>query len=250
MFTTNPFADLTAFLSAALMQAYVVLMILAVAAGTLFDVVHKSSGKYFAQYRERTKARATRRLSGGDKASLAARTLMIEVAAAGEFCNQKRRVSHLLMFYGFLIYLITTVVMVFLYLGEATPIVLPVLWNIGALMVVVGGYWFFFLLRVDVVHDGRSPFRLVRADLFIVSLLASVTFALAWEIVQANQYATVTKVMLALYLFFTTLLFVSVPWSKFSHMFYKPVMAFQRRVEEADGSSSLPTPADGYKGRI
>jgi hypothetical protein len=248
MFTTNPFIGLTAFLPPALMQTYVVLMILAVVAGTIIDVVHKGSGKYFAEYRARTKARATRRLSGGDKAGMAVKTLMFEVAAAGEFCNRQRRVSHLLLFYGFLTYLITTFLMVFVYLGETTPAVLPVLWNIGALMVVIGGYWFFFLIRVDVAHDGRSPFHLVRADLFIVSLLASVTFALLWAIMQATPYTAAAMVLFGFYLFFTTLLFVSVPWSKFAHMFYKPAMAYQRRVEEADGSSSLPSPAKGHKG--
>ncbi len=149
------------------------------------------------------------------------------------------------MFYGFLLYLITTIVMVFGYPTQATPtpVVLPILWNIGALMILIGGYWFFFFLRVDVAHEGHSPFRLVRADLFIVSLLASVTFALVWEIVQAAGNLTATKIAFGLYIFFTTLLFVSVPWSKFAHMFYKPAAAFQRRVEEANGSSDLPTPA-------
>ena len=109
-------------------------------------------------------------------------------------------------------------------------------------MTLVGGYWFFFLLRVNVVHDGHSPWRLVRADLFIVSLLASVTFALLLEIAEMAQNAAATGVCAGIYIFFTTLLFVSVPWSKFAHMFYKPVVAFQRRVEEADGSSDLPTP--------
>jgi hypothetical protein len=139
---------------------------------------------------------------------------------------------------------------VFIYATEATPVVLPVLWNIGAVMVLLGGYWFFFFLRVYVVHEYHSPFRLVRADLFIVSLLASVTLALAWEIAGATPYRTATSVLLALYIFFTTVLFASVPWSKFGHMFYKPVMAFQRRVEEADGSSSLPSPAGGRKGGV
>jgi hypothetical protein len=38
-------------------------------------------------------------------------------------------------------------------------------------------------------------------------------------------------------------LFASVPWSKFSHMFYKPAAAFQRRLEEARGSRmNLPLP--------
>jgi hypothetical protein len=40
-------------------------------------------------------------------------------------------------------------------------------------------------------------------------------------------------------------LFGSVPWSKFSHMFYKPAAAFQKRLEQANGSRrNLPAPAD------
>lgn len=244
MFTSNPFAEFTVFVSPLVMQVYIVLMILAVAVGTLFDVVHKASGRYFAQQKEKSKAAATRPLSGADIASLAAKTIATEVAASGEF-RAARRVSHLLMSYGFLLYVITAIVMIFGYPTDThPPVVLPVLWNIGVLMVLSGGYWFFFLLRVDVSHERHSPFRLVRADLFIVALLASVTFALLWEIVQTAHNRTATAIVFALYILFTTLLFVSVPWSKFAHMFYKPVVAFQRRVEEASGSSSLPAPAD------
>ena len=134
MFTSNPFADLTVFLPPLAMQVYIVLMILAVASGTLFDMLHKSSAKFFVRQWKKSKAAATRRLSGADTASLAVRTLLKEVATSGEFCNPKRRISHLLMFYGFLLYLITTIVMVFGYPTPATPapMVLPVLWNIGA----------------------------------------------------------------------------------------------------------------------
>ena len=48
---------------------------------------------------------------------------------------------------------------------------LAILWYIGALMVCLGGYWFWFFIRVDVAAEGNSPFRFVRADLFIVSLV-------------------------------------------------------------------------------
>jgi hypothetical protein len=48
-----------------------------------------------------------------------------------------------------------------------------------------------------------------------------------------------------LYLIATTVLFGSVPWSKFSHMFFKPAAAFGKRVEQANGSRrNLPAPAD------
>lgn len=246
MFTSNPFADLTVFLPPLAMQVYIVLMILAVAIGTLFDMFHKSSAKFFARQWKKSKAAATRRLSGADTASIAVRTILKEVATSGEFCNPMRRISHLLMFYGFLLYLITTIVMIFGYPTSTTltPVVLPVLWNIGVLMILIGGYWFFFFLRVNVAYEGHSPFRLVRADLFIVSLLTSVTFALIWVIVQNAGNLTATKIVFGIYISLTTVLFVSVPWSKFAHMFYKPAAAFQKRVEEANGSSDLPTPAD------
>jgi hypothetical protein len=52
-------------------------------------------------------------------------------------------------------------------------------------------------------------------------------------------------VFLALYLIDTTVLFASIPWSKFSHMFFKPAAALQKRFAEADGTrSNLPAPAD------
>jgi hypothetical protein len=246
MFTDNPFIAVTDFLPPRFMQAYLVLMALAVVSGTLFDLYHKSSAQFFAQQRGRSRAAATRQLGGADKAAIAAKTLVNEVATSGEFCNRNRRISHVLMSYGFVLYLITTIVMVYVYPADpATPVVLPVLWNIGALMVIIGGYWFFFFLRVDVAHERHPPWRLVRADLFIVPLLASATFAILFELVALAQNLTATRIVFGIYLVFTALLFGAVPWSKFAHMFYKPVVAFQRRVEEADGSSSLPTPADG-----
>jgi hypothetical protein len=253
MFTTNPFTALTVLVSPAVMQGYILLMAIAVAVGTAFDVLHGKKAKFFLQDRKRSKAAAKRQLGARDMAAIAARTLLIDIAIFGELqsCDRDRRISHALVFYGFVLYLIATVVMVFGYATPATPTpaVWPVLWNIGAVMVLVGGYWFFFFLRVDVAHEGHSPFRLVRADLFVVSLLASVTFALVWEIVQAAGGPTATRIAFGVYIFFTTLLFVSVPWSKFAHMFYKPAAAFQRRVEEANGSSGLPTPAGPTEGR-
>ncbi len=246
MFVSNPFTLLSEIIPPFFMQAYVVLMIFAVAFGTLFDLYHKRSAEFFFLRRQKSKAAAQRRLQPWEIASLAIRTIGTEVATAGEFCKWGRRLSHLLMSYGFVIYLITTIVMVFVYPTAAhTPSILTALWNIGALMVLIGGFWFFFLLRVNVAYEGHSPFSLMRADLFIASLLTSVAFGLIWHFVQTLDGAgAATQVLFYFYVFFTTLLFVSVPWSKFPHMFYKPMAAFQKRVEEADGSSDLPRPAE------
>ena len=244
MFANNPFGQLSEFLSPFALQVYIVLMILAVAMGTLFDVSHKGSAKFFARRKEQAKAAAQKELSGGETFALAVETIA-EAAVSGEFCKWPRRLSHLLMMYGFLLYLITTVVMIFCYPGAPRiPSVLPALWTLGASMILVGGLWFFFFLRVNVAYDGDSPFHLGRADLFVGSLILSVAFALAWDYVQMTYANPTAKwTLFGLYIFFTTLLFVTVAWSKFAHMFFKPVVAFQRRVEEANGSSDLPSPS-------
>jgi predicted small integral membrane protein len=247
MFTSNPFAELSAFIPPTVMQVYVVTMILLVAGGTLFDILHKRSAKYFFDHWRNAKSKGTRQVGGREMVSLVMQTAVVEGLTSGEFCNSQRRTAHLMTMYGFLAYVVTTLIMVFAYPTPATPAptILSTLWYIGALMVCLGGYWFWFFIRVDVASEGNSPFRLMRADLFVVSLLASVTLGLMWAGIQSTGSTTWANVFLALYLIATTVLFGSVPWSKFSHMFYKPAAAFQKRVEQANGSRrNLPVPAN------
>ena len=245
MFTSNPFAELSASIPPIVMQTYVVIMIILVAGGTLFDIWHKKSAKYFVNNWRNAKNKGTQQVGGGEMVSLAVQTAVVDVLTTVEL-DARRRIAHLLTMYGFLVYVITTAIMVFWYPTPATPtpVILPQLWTIGALMVCLGGYWFWFFIRVDVAAEGNSPFRIVRADLFILSLLASVTLGLVWAYLQATGNSW-TNVFLGLYLLATTVLFGSVPWSKFSHMFFKSAAAFQKRVENANGSrNNLPAPAD------
>lgn len=241
MFTTNPFAELSASISPAFMRTYVVIMIILVVGGTLYDVLHKGSAKYFFDNWRNAKKKGTKQVGGGQMVSMAIQTAVVDVATSGEFCNPQRRVAHLLTMYGFVAYVISTAVMVF---GYATTTLWPFLWHIGALMACIGGYWFWFFIRVDVAAEGHSPFRVMRADLFVLSLLASVTLALIWSALQSSGSGG-AKVFFGLYILATTFLFGSVPWSKFAHMFFKPAAALEKRVSEANGSrSKLPAPAD------
>jgi hypothetical protein len=243
MFASNPFAALSASVAPALMQGYVVLMVMLVVAGTLFDILHKGSARYFFDNWRKSRTRAAKQISSGELASIAVKTALVDVLASGEFCNTRRRIAHLLTMYGFVIYVITTALMVFCYPTPATPTpgIVPQLWWLGGLMVCVGGYWFWFFIRVDVAAEGNSPFRVMRADLFILSLLASVTLGLIWAWMQTTG-ASGSIVLFALYIVATTVLFGSVPWSKFAHMFFKPAAAFEKRVSKADGTAeNLPT---------
>src|SRR3954453_15092548 len=158
MLRINPFPLAGASLPAGFLQSFLVVMFLAVVGGTLFDIVHKGSARYFFANMRRSKGKG-RELAGGQLVSLAVQTAVVDVLASGEFCNPKRRVAHLLGMYGFVIYLVATAVMVFGYPDGATltPSIWPVLWWIGALMVLVGAYWFWFFIRVDVAAEGQSP---------------------------------------------------------------------------------------------
>ena len=224
------------------MQGYIAIMILLVVAGTLFDVIHKGSARYFFDNWRKSKTKGAKEVGGGELVSIAVQTAVVDVLASGEFCNARRRLAHLLTMYGFIIYLVTTVMMVFCYPTAATPTpeLVPQLWWLGGLMVCLGGYWFWFFIRVDVAAEGGSPFRVMRADLFVLSLLASVTLGLIWAFLQAKGGAG-ARVFFSLYIIATTVLFGSVPWSKFAHMFFKPAAAFEKRITKADGTAeNLP----------
>lgn len=238
MLSVNPFAVAAASLPAGFLPWFLVVMILAVVAGTLFDMVHKGNAAYFFANMRRAKGKG-RKLGSGERVSIAVQTALVDVLASGEFCNQKRRVAHLLGMYGFVLYLIATIVMVFGYPTAATPTpaIWPALWWIGALMVLVGCYWFWFFIRVDVAAEGHTPWRLEKADLFVVSLLVSVTLAVIWAAAGAGA-----GVLFWLYIIATIVLFCGVPWSKFAHMFFKPAAAFEKRISRANGTAeNLPT---------
>jgi hypothetical protein len=246
MFSSNPFAELSTWISPLVMQAYIATMILLVFGGTIIDVLHKKSAKYFSQNMRKAKENATREVGGSEMVSIAIKTAVVDVATSGEFCNMKRRIAHLLTMYGFIAFALTTAIMIFKYPTAAveTPVLLPQLWHLGALMLCVGGYWFWFFIRVDVSAEGNSPFRVMRADLFVLSLLGSATFALIWSYLQAADSSWM-KLFFTLFVIATTILFGTVVWSKFAHMFFKPAAAFQKRVAKEDGSrDGLPAPAD------
>ena len=229
------------------MQVYVVVMVILVVGGTVLDMVHKKSAQYFFENAQKAKEARVRALSSAQMSSIAAQTVAADVLTSAEFCNARRRVAHLLTMYGFVFFLIATIVMIFAYPAAAasTPAIWSLLWHLGALMVCVGGLWFWFFIRVDVAAEANPWHRVVRADLFILSLLATNLFGLMWSLTQASGAAVISSIFLGLFVIASTILFGGVLWSKFAHMFFKPAAAFQKRVAEADGSlDNLPEPAD------
>lgn len=237
MIANNPFAELSAMISPDIMQGYVVLMVLLVIGGTIFDMMHKKSAQYFFENSKKAEKDAKRPLSGGEKAGLAVKVVANEVLTSAEFKSTRRRVSHLFTMYGFVLFVAATAVLIFAYPTDAAA---PALWtglfHLGALMLIVGSYWFWFFIRVDVASEGAKWYNFTgRGDYFIVGLMTTPTFALIWSGL-GGGLGGINTLFFALFILSSLLLFGTVYWSKFAHMFFKPAAAFQKRVIKADGS--------------
>ncbi|KAA0444648.1 MAG: adenylyl-sulfate reductase [Candidatus Thioglobus sp.] len=218
------------------MQTYVIIMIALVIVMTIMDMLHKKSAKYFFNNAKVAKESATRELGAGDKIGIAAATIATDVLSAGEFNNPIRRIVHLLTMYGFILFNGATAVMIFT--NNGADAMWTQIWHIGAIMLLIGSFWFWFCFKVDVVAEANSPFSIdLKRDAFSLSLMATSVSALIWSY---NGNAIGWE--FALVILATASLFGGVYWSKFSHMFFKPFAAYDKRITKADGSAeNLPT---------
>jgi len=249
MLSTNPFSILAETVSPIFMQSFVIVMAILVVAGTLLDIIHKKNVKYFFNNAKKAKLSATKTLSTGEKISVISKTIVSDIATTSELGAGKRRAAHLLGMYGTILFWVGSVIMIFCYASTSsdTPSVWPIIWHAGAIMTVLGGSWFWFFLRVDVYSEAHPWYRIIQADLFVLSLLATATFGLIWSFLQSlnlnNRWDD--KLFLILFIVSNIVLFGGVYWSKFAHMLYKPGAAIQKNLAEADGSrDNLPPPAD------
>jgi len=249
MLSTNPFSILAETVSPIFMQSFVIVMAILVVAGTLLDIIPKKNVKYFFNNAKKAKLSATKTLSTGEKISVVSKTIVSDIATTSELGAGKRRAAHLLGMYGTILFWVGSVIMIFCYATSSsdTPSVWPIIWHVGAIMTVLGGSWFWFFLRVDVYSEAQPWYRVIKADLFVLALVASSLFGLIWSYLQSLDLNDRwdDKVFLVLFIISNLVLFGGVYWSKFAHMFYKPGASIQKNLAEADGSrDNLPPPAD------
>ena len=247
MFTTNPFAELSASVPSIILQGFALLMLGLVVVGTVLDIIHKKNVKYFFNNAKKAKKSASRELGLGEKTAIISKTIVHDIGTTSELGLGKRRIAHVLGMYGTILFWLGSAVMIFGYSSPnaVTPNVWPIIWHVGALLTCIGGYWFWFFLRVDVSAEAHSVFRLIQADLFVLALVFSSTLGLAWSYLQFSGYYGWDTLFLGLFAISNLVLFGGVYWSKFAHMFYKPGAAIQKNLAEADGSrDNLPPPAE------
>ena len=252
MMSISPFSTLAESISPSVIQGFVLAMLALIVIGTVVQMIHHKNVTYFFNNAKKAKLAAERELGVGEKTSVILKTVVHDIATTAELGAGKRRIAHVMGMYGTILFWVASVVLVFGYTGTGTaaPTVWPMIWHVGAIMTCVGGYWFWLFLRVDVLAEAHPWYRIIKADLFVLTLLACATFGLAWSYTQSlnleNRWDD--KVFLTLYILSNIALFGGVYWSKFAHMIYKPGAAIQKNLAEADGSrDNLPPLADAPK---
>ena len=247
MLQTNPFSILAEAISPLAMQGFVISMIILIAAGTIIQMIHHKNLTYFFNNVKKAKLSATKKLGIGEKTSIIAKTTVVDIGTTSELGFGKRRLAHVLGMYGTILFWVSSSVLVFAYTGpgKLNSEIWSMLWHIGAILTCLGGYWFWFFLRVDVSAEAHPWYRIIRADLFVLALLACATFGLGWSYTQFNGQVGLSFLFFTLFVLANLVLFGGVYWSKFAHMFYKTGAAIQKNLAEADGSrDNLPPPAD------
>ena len=231
MLSINPFADLATVIPAFLMQYFVIAMVLLIIVGTGLDMWHKKNVIYFFRNAKKAKKSAKTELSAGKKTAVILKTVAHDIATTSELGMCKRRLAHVLGMYGTILFWVASVALIFNYTdGSIAPSYVTVTWHVGALMTCLGGYWFWFFLRVDVSAEAHPWYRIITADLFVLALLACATFGLAWSFTQTAGMSTVSYLFLTLFIVSNLVLFGGVYWSKFAHMYYKPGAAIQKNL--------------------
>ncbi len=247
MLETNPFSILSEVVPTVVMQGFIIAMVLLIAFGTIIQMIHHKNLTYFFNNAKKAKLQATREVGTIEKAKILAKTTVYDIGTTSELGFGKRRLAHVLGMYGTIIFWISSAILVFCYTGadKSNSSLWSVLWHMGAILTCLGGFWFWFFLRVDVSAEAHPWYRIIKADLFVLALLACSTFGLAWSYTQFNGQMGLSFLFFALFVVSNLVLFGGVYWSKFAHMFYKPGAAIQKNLAEADGSrDNLPPPAD------
>ncbi len=144
MLNTNPFSLLAETIPPFAMQSFIIAMIVLIALGTIIQMIHHKNITYFFNNAKKAKLQATREIGVAEKASIIAKTTVVDIGTTSELGFGKRRLSHVLGMYGTIIFWVSSAVLVFCYTGpeKSSSSLWSLLWHVGAILTCIGGYWF------------------------------------------------------------------------------------------------------------
>ena len=94
MLDTNPFSILAETVSPFAMQSFIIAMIVLIALGTIIQMIHHKNITYFFNNAKKAKLQATREIGAGERASIIAKTAVVDIGTTSELGFGKRRLSH------------------------------------------------------------------------------------------------------------------------------------------------------------
>lgn len=234
-------------------RVFVLVIFLGMVLGVAYDALAGGKLVFFRQERSwRLTMYGGHSKSPYPRSSVVAKSVVRDVAGAGPLlgCGStySRWASHILMEWGFLITVVYTAVRFFAY-PEFAPFTLgspaQAALTAGYAMMVVGCAMFLFQ-RVNVSKERRGVLTYSSGDRFAAGVFAYSIAGLIYEFVYAASASPTAFLYfwLAVYIAATAYLFLTVPWTKFSHMFYKAVYNVQRRLDEQTGLVHTPPPSE------
>lgn len=234
-------------------RLFVLILVLGAVFGVLYDVYGRKKIKAYEEERKWKRSFGRTPVEHNtSRLSIIMRVLISNVGLSGEIASctepaldRPRRAAHLLLFWGFIISALSMLGKAFVYPTlNAFPLSNPLEagTNAGNAMLLAGGLIMLFM-RVNIRSERDSMFGAVRADMFLFSVMLAVVFQFVLELADISGSIAATEIALIFYLPITAFPFLSMAWSKFPHIIYKPMHAIFREIDEAEGYSHLPSPS-------
>ena len=155
-------------------------------------------------------------------------------------CNKTKRLSHILIFWGFAFTGISTILA---YLMNPNDLVLPlshpvkIFGNVGGILLVAGFIGMFYIRY----QENGSAWRLTKADYFLVTLfLTVITGFITQQMVYSFNTDLTVDVAFWIHMVFIVLLLATAPFTKFGHAVYKPVWLLYDQLNAKTEESLLP----------
>ena len=138
--SNNPFSILAETVSTLAMQYFIIAMVLLIAVGTIIQMIHHKNLTYFFNNAKKAKLSATKELGVGEKASIIAKTTVVDIGTTSELGFGKRRLAHVLGMYGTILFWLSSAVLVFCYTGadKSNSQTWSMLWHVGAMLTCLG----------------------------------------------------------------------------------------------------------------
>ncbi|MEM3262118.1 MAG: hypothetical protein QXY52_05715 [Conexivisphaerales archaeon] len=219
------------------MQIFGIIMLLFVIIGMSYDFIGGKKLEYTLKDRKM-------RNSSGFYIGAALNAIFVDITTSAQFakCSVQRRASHILMMWGFIISIVILFIEIyFIHFAAILSIYNPLqmILVIAWIMVIAGALWF-MPQRANVRVDGDPVYRLRRADIFVVNVIAYAILGIALEAAVMSGSVILSEVLLTVFMCSITLLFALIPWTKFPHMFYKAGLIIQDKMEMGKVESRLP----------